>query len=370
MQTHVLAFHALYRCRHAGVCCTSGWTIPVEAPLYRSLKSALEWGQLRLDGPHHGQDLFETATDLPHGEPAVLRRRADGSCVFFEHGRGNLCAIQRQVDHAHLPSACRHFPRVALIDPRGTFVALSHVCPTAARMLLDDGDAEVVTSGPVIDRHLALEGLDARDALPPLLRRDLLWDWDGWDRWERGAVRLLARADRAPEVSMAGLRDAVECVRAWRPAESPLEDAVAAALERGAAVAEPLTLSETSMRALCGLVETSIPDGLKPSGLEATPIFDVPGWDRWGGPVGRYLAARAFANWVGYYGVDLRTWFASILAAYAALRASAAARIYAGAAPGDPDVLVQAFGDADRLMLHMASASALAEQLDEWEIER
>jgi hypothetical protein len=33
-------------------------------------------------------------------------------------------------------------------------------------------------------------------------------------------------------------------------------------------------------------------------------------------------------------------------------------------------VLVQAFGDADRLMLHLASASALAEQLDEWEMER
>jgi len=181
---------------------------------------------------------------------------------------------------------------------------------------------------------------------------------------------LLARADHSPEVSMAGLRDAVECVRAWRPAEGPLEDAAAAALERGAGAAEPLMLSETSMRALCGLVEACIPDGLKPSGLEATPIFDVPGWDRWGGPVGRYLAARAFANWVGYYGADLRTWFASILAAYAALRASAAARIHAGAAPGDPDVLVQAFGDADRLMLHMASASALAEHLDEWESEK
>ncbi len=87
-------------------------------------------------------------------------------------------------------------------------------------------------------------------------------------------------------------------------------------------------------------------------------------------PSGGTLSARAFANWVGYYGADLRTWFASILAAYAALRASAAARIQAGAAPGDPDVLVQAFGDADRLMLHMASSSALAELLDEWEIER
>lgn len=370
VQTHVLAFHALYRCRHAGVCCTSGWTIPVEAPLYRSLKSALEWGQLRPEGPHRIDDLFEPAEDLPHGEPAVVRRRADGSCVFFERGRGNLCAIQRQVDHAHLPSACRHFPRVTLIDPRGAFVTLSHVCPTAARMLLDEVDADVVTSGPVIDQHLALEGLDARDALPPLLTRDLLWDWDGWDRWERGAVALLARDDRAPEVSMGALLAAVESVRAWRPADGPLEDAVTSALERGAGVTEPLHLSDAAMTGLCAVLDASIPEALKPSGLPATPIFDVPGWDRWGGPVGRYLSARAFANWVGYYGADVRTWFASILAAYAALRASAAARIQGGGAPGDPNVLVQAFGDADRLMLHMATASALAEALDEWEFER
>jgi hypothetical protein len=368
--THVLAFHALYRCRHAGVCCTSGWTIPVEAPVYRSLKSALEWGQLRPDGPHRAADLFEAANDLPHGEPAVLRRRADGSCVFFERERGNLCAVQRQIDHAHLPSACRHFPRVALIDPRGAFITLSHVCPTAARMLLDDGDVEVVTSGPVIDRHLALEGLDARDALPPLITPDLLWDWDGWDRWERGAVALLARANRAPEVSMAGLLDAVESVRSWRPADGPLEDAVSAALERATAVAEPLQLPQSSMQSLCSAVEASIPEALKPSGLAATPMFDVPGWDRWAAVVGRYLAARAFANWVGYYGADLRTWFASILAAYATLKASAAVRIEAGGAPGDPDVLVQSLGDADRLLLHMASASVLAEALDQWEIER
>jgi Fe-S-cluster containining protein len=370
MQTHVLAFHALYRCRHAGVCCTSGWTIPVEAPLYRSLKSALEWGQLRPDGPHRADDLFEPVADLPHREPVALRRRADGSCVFFERERGNLCAIQRQTDHAHLPSACRHFPRVAVIDPRGTFVTLSHVCPTAARMLLEEDDAEVVSSGPVIDRHLALEGLDARDALPPLLTRDLLWDWDGWDRWERGAARLLARTDRAPEVSLAGLRESVESVRAWRPADGPLEDAVTAALERGSQVAEPLTLSDASLRALCTAIEASIPEALKPSGLAATPIFDVPGWGRWNGPVGRYLAARAFANWVAYYGTDVSTWFASVVAAYAVLKASAGARMQSGGAPGDLDVLVQAFGDADRLLLHMASAPALAEHLDGWEIER
>jgi hypothetical protein len=128
-------------------------------------------------------------------------------------------------------------------------------------------------------------------------------------------------------------------------------------------------LSETSMRALCGLVEACIPDGLKPSGLEATPIFDVPGWDRWGGPVGRTGRAR-----VCELGGLLRRGPENVVrvdsCGYAALRASAAARIHAGAAPGDPDVLVQAFGDADRLMLHMASAFGVAELLDEWEIER
>jgi len=116
---HVLGFHASYRCRHAGVCCTSGWAIPVEAPLYRSLQVALEWGQLHVDGATHGPDLFESVDDLPHGEPVVLRRRPNGACIFFEPQRGNLCAIQRQMDHSHLPSACRHFPRVVVIDPRG-----------------------------------------------------------------------------------------------------------------------------------------------------------------------------------------------------------------------------------------------------------
>ena len=53
--------------------------------------------------------------------------------------RGNLCAIQRQMGHDQLPSACRHFPRVVVLDPRGTFITLSHVCPTAARMLIAGG---------------------------------------------------------------------------------------------------------------------------------------------------------------------------------------------------------------------------------------
>ena len=110
------------------------------APLYRSLQVALEWGQLHVDGATHGPISSSPVDDLPHGEPVVLRRRPNGACIFFEPQRGNLCAIQRQMDHSHLPSACRHFPRVVVIDPRGTFVdAVAPVGPTAARMLIDGG---------------------------------------------------------------------------------------------------------------------------------------------------------------------------------------------------------------------------------------
>ena len=105
MSVHVLGFHAGYRCRHAGVCCKSGWAIPVEAPLYRTLHAALVWGHLRLDLDTASQPIFESVEGLPHGEPVVLQHKPDCSCVFFEPQRGNLCSIQRQMGHGQLPSA-------------------------------------------------------------------------------------------------------------------------------------------------------------------------------------------------------------------------------------------------------------------------
>jgi hypothetical protein len=91
----------------------------------------------------------------------------------------------------------------------------------------------------------------------------------------------------------------------------------------------------------------------------------MPGRERWSAAIGRYLAARAFANWVGYYGSSLDTWYSSILAAYSVFLASAAAR--SDGAPLERDALLGAFGDADHLMLHLASAEALAAALDELE---
>jgi len=369
---HVLGFHASYRCRHAGVCCTSGWAIPVEAPLYRSLQVALEWGQLHVDGATHGPDLFESVDNLPHGEPVVLRRRPNGACIFFEPQRGNLCAIQRQMDHSHLPSACRHFPRVVVIDPRGTFVTLSHLCPTAARMLIDGGPAVVVTSGAVTDTHAVgvWEGLDARDELPPLVRPGVLWDWDGWDLWERSAVALLAREGQSPEQALGALRAAVGALTAWRPSDDVLTDAVHAAFAAPGIGGEPFDVPLSTLTTLESLVWRSVPAGRRPASLSSGGTGEVPGWHLWHAAIGRYLAARAFANWIGYYGHGLSTWYNSIVAAYAVLRLAASRLAVARGTAIDAPMLVEALGEADRLLVHLASAPELAGMLDDWEAPR
>jgi Fe-S-cluster containining protein len=384
VSVHVLGFHAGYRCRHSGVCCSSGWTIPVEATLHRTLQAAVAWGHLRVDHAVHG--LFEAVEGLPRGETAVLRHKPDGSCVFFEPQRGNLCAIQRQMGHGHLPSACRHFPRVVVLDPRGTFITLSHVCPTAARMLIAGGSATVVTGAMGFDEHAVWEGLDARDALPPLLQPGVLWDWEAWDAWERAVPGLLATQHPA-ERSLAGLEAAVRRVAQWRPGAEPLIDTVEAALRDHRPV-ELMPLESSDLLALEQLVRESVPTDLRRH-LTADPLMpaqlEVPGWDAWQPVVGRYLAARAFAGWVGYYGSGLVTWYKSVLAAYAVLRASCARASLAanGGAKAPPPqtlkappqtldepMMVEALGNADRLLIHMASAADLAAALDAWEPQR
>jgi Fe-S-cluster containining protein len=384
VSVHVLGFHAGYRCRHSGVCCTSGWTIPVEAPLYRTLQAAVAWGHLRVDHDAASRGLFEPAEGLPHGEPAVLRYKKDGSCVFFEPQRGNLCAIQRQMGHSQLPSACRHFPRVVLLDPRGTFITLSHLCPTAARMLIAGGPADVVTGAIGFDEHAIWEGLDARDALPPLVQPGVLWDWDAWDVWERAVPGRLTHQASA-EHALAWLGGAVRRVAEWRPGGESLIDVVDAALSTGPPP-RPLALDVSYLLELERLVRESVPDDLRRH-LTNEPLMpaqlEVPGWEAWEPVVGRYLAARAFAGWVGYYGSGLVTWYKSVLAAYAVLRTSFARAAFAldrGAESGgakapppqtlDESVMIEALGSADRLLIHMASAADLAAALDAWEPER
>src|SRR5919198_921179 len=98
-----LSIHADYRCKHSGVCCTSDWDVPVELPIYRNLDAAMKEERLRAAG------------------------------------------VPRDLGESSLPYTCRDFPRLAVRDERGTFISLTHYCPTAAASLFrDDVPLEIV----------------------------------------------------------------------------------------------------------------------------------------------------------------------------------------------------------------------------------
>jgi len=169
--------HADYACRHTGRCCTSGWAIPVEAPLHRALSAALTAGRLQVPAGS-GADTpapFQDREPRPADAAAILATHASGACVFFDGPPANLCALQRQGGVAWLPASCRHFPRVALLDGRGTSITLSHYCPTAARQLFRTDVPLAITTAPAaFPSDVDYEGFDARDTWPPLLRPGVL----------------------------------------------------------------------------------------------------------------------------------------------------------------------------------------------------
>jgi Fe-S-cluster containining protein len=193
MAVFCLSVHAGYTCAHRGACCTAGWPIPVEPRVVAGLAAK----GIRVT--------------------PVLETDSRGRCVFFEEDAGRLCAIHRQAGPELLPSACRHFPRVVLQDPRGTFVTLSHYCPTAAEMLLNAGPIRIVEAPASLVGIGPLEGLDARDVLPPLLRPGMLMDHAGYNAWEREAISILDRRDLGPEQAVAAIAECATLTYGWSP---------------------------------------------------------------------------------------------------------------------------------------------------------
>lgn len=147
-----LSIHADYRCRHSGACCSADWDVPIELPIYRTLKDAADGGRLLPSPAARHLTPFIVEPDLPEGAAAMLDRTTAGECVFFDRGT-KLCIVHRDLGESALPATCRYFPRLALRDDRGTSITLSHFCPTAASMLFRD------------DRPLAI--IARPDAFPP-----------------------------------------------------------------------------------------------------------------------------------------------------------------------------------------------------------
>lgn len=318
--------HAGYRCAHAGACCTASWPIPIEADRLAAARAAMASGRLKAAG---GTPPFESPDGAPEGTPAIVAV-AGGACVFYDAGAARHCRIQTALGHDALPLACRQFPRVSVHDPRGTSVTLSHYCPTAAGLLAQPDAVSIVVDAPAF-RGGEYVGLDARANLPPLLRPDMLMDWESWWAWERQAVALIDRMTEPPDQVLARLGAAVESLRSWRPDDGPLGAAVERAFN-GAARQAP---ARPSHDRLLSEVFEAVPAEWRPRTLARdTSMPDA--------LARRFLAAHAFASWTAHLGRGLRSWLRSLEAAAALLASGMGVR------------------QADLLLRHLAEPGTLA----------
>lgn len=332
MTIRCLTIHARYKCRHSGACCTAGWPIPVEEDRLRTLAAAVDDG--RLTASSSVRPLWLQPVGAPTA-PVQLQFDERG-CVFYDTGGAARCRVHRILGHEALPLACRQFPRVSVVDPRGASVTLSHYCPTAAGLLTEEIAIAVSDEPSAFPAGSEIVGLDVRTSLPPLLTPNMLMDWDAWWHWEHRAVGTLARTELSPGQALATLWRVVEDVRRWTPAEGPLRARIDTAFRHADEHATREQPVSPDLAAALGAALGAVPHELRPRRLEADgppPATAVRG----------FLAAHAFANWTAHLGRGLRSWLRSVEAAW---------------------VLVNELGvsQADLILRHLADPNELARE--------
>jgi len=368
LRVRALSIHADYGCRDSGACCRAGWDIAVEPEIEAGLNAAVARGALPAD-PAWARPL----AGLPHGARVVLRVSPAGECVFHEP---RACAVHTHLGAQALPSACRQFPRVASLTPLGVSVTLSHYCPTAAGLLFRDEPSLAVVEEPAaFPASWPFEGLDAREAFPPLLRPGVLASWPFLARFEAHAVATLADGE-APEAALASLAATAERLRAWSVNDGPFDpfaDVVLGSPDQAPA-ASPASLEEA-----VGAWEQAarfVPDAsLLPASPRSSWRTDLDrlathvdaGWSRLHAPIRRWLAAKAFGSWVALQGDGVRTTVASLRLALGVLRAEASRGCAAAGCELDASLLEEAFRRADLLLLHLVDVQALARGLSRCE---
>jgi hypothetical protein len=358
-----LSIHADYQCQKSGVCCTSDWDVPVEAPLFRTLSEALASGQVSQAAEvEEGHPTFIVEPALPDDAAAMVGRTSSGNCVFF-HARSGLCVIHRDLGEPKLPATCRHFPRLAVRDRRGTFISLTHYCPTAAGMLFrDEVPIEIVDSPPAFP-PAPYEGLAVEpDAWPPLLHPRMLMDLEGYSAWERHMVDRCALSLSPESVIGTLVRDA-RLLRAYQPGDGSLAAAVAGLPAE--TVDAPDEASIDASLLLHAEVMKAVPDDIRPgpddAGLgEAFERLVAPRWGAWQAPLRKFLAAKAFANWTAYQGRGVLSIVRGLEAVLAFVRVEAARECRNAGQPLDAGLLKQAFRSADYVLNHLAIGEDLA----------
>jgi Fe-S-cluster containining protein len=305
-----LNFHLPYACRHSGVCCTSGWPIPVERDRVAAIEQRIAGSVI----PLRVEPWLTTAPNIPDDVAGTLALGDNAHCVFFKAG-GSGCAI-----HDVKPSSCAHFPFVCLFDQRGVHVTLSHYCPTAASLLFEHrGPIEIVGGPSPLPDVEILEGLDASEALPPLMPGGggRLMSFDELDAWQHDQIAR-ARIDA-------------------------LQAGDVAAFDRArAAVPSPLSWPDA-------------PDDLEPLWYAQV----APAWPHFQDVLTRYAAAKAFASWSLYMGDGVAAVESAAQMAHAVLRIECARQCHAVGRPLDRELLSNAIQQTDLLLVHYAEPKNL-----------
>lgn len=345
-----LSVHAGYRCQHSGACCSGVFAIPAEPRV-------VDLVRMRDIRPEDdGAPLFVRRPEAPGTE--FIGARGDGACVFVETAEGHRCAIHRRAGVDALPSACRHFPRVFLQDARGIFVSLSHFCPTAAGLLFEDGRLAVEDAESPLALHGSIEAFDAVDALPPLLRPDLLMDLEAYTAWERAAVAVFARDDVSHDEAVALIGSATEALRSWKVGGPPLASCVRDCFREAAA--------------RCPAIDDHQRDPLRLALLRVPAREYATSWERrvgpvWGTfdrPVKRYLAAKLYGSRIAYEGKGLRTIVEWLRLSLALLRDEAMRVSEQRGAFLDRQMFIEAVRATDLLLVHRLDSPALARALE------
>ncbi|MCG6928232.1 MAG: hypothetical protein LJF30_23350 [Acidobacteria bacterium] len=362
-RTRVLSIHADYVCGNSGVCCSSGWDIPVEPEIENRLRAALEQGELQRPARAAGRDPFRRVSGLPHGARVVLRADDAGRCVFLDPQRGRFCAVHRELGAHALASACRDFPRIVTLTPTGYSIKLSHYCPTAAAHLFrDDPAVTVEVDPPAFPPHWPYEGLDARDSVGPLLRPGVMMGWEAHARWEGHAVQTLARPDLEPARAIALLARQAETAREWTPERGRFDHHLERCLGVTPTPEEGMPPSSEECDRAWRVVAQCVPRGhplpsppASGAGSEALGVC--------AGAVHRWLATRAFGSWLALQGEGLRTTVMGLRLALAVLTAELGRGNAGAERVAEQTVLLEAIRRADLLLVHLADPVALARRL-------
>ena len=253
--------------------------------------------------------------NLPDDVAGTLALRDNAHCVFFEAGKPG-CAI-----HDVKPASCAHFPFVCLFDQRGVHVALSHYCPTSTSLLFEHRGPIEIVEGPLpIPALDMLEGLDARDALPPLRprSREQLMSFDELTDWERDRVvrAKIEELQGDDETLFNRARTAVPAPLSWPEAPGNLQSIFSSLV--------------------------------------------APSWPRFEDVLTRYAAAKAFASWSLYLGDGVEAADGTERIAHAVLRVECARQCRAFGRPLDRELLSNAIGQSDLLLVHYADPERLA----------